>query len=124
MVRASMVAEQESQQNEAVTRSDVKCLVEQRRREYDRRAVRGTVTLIAKLGKAQLAALELLEVEVDRHCKAAIRCRLHIIAMAVKLAAALALIAADTQPFPTSDAVLEGLGYLGQQPLLDAIVQQ
>src|SRR5437879_6819530 len=44
--------------------------------------------------------------------------------MPMKRAAALALIAANTQPLPTGDAVLEGLGYLGQQPLLDALVQQ
>ena len=44
--------------------------------------------------------------------------------MPVKFAAALALIAANTQPFPTGDAVLECLGYLGQQPLFDAVVQQ
>ena len=62
-----------------------------------------TVTLIAEFGETQLSAFELLDIEVYRHREAAVRRWIDIVAVTVKLASALALIATDSQPFPAGD---------------------
>src|SRR6185312_306385 len=77
----------------------------------------GPVALIAEFKKAQLAALERLGVEVDRHGETAIGDdRFGIVAMAVQLAAARALIATDAQPLAPGDRVLIGALDLGKEP--------
>src|SRR5687768_12330654 len=72
--------------------------------------------MVAVLEEAEPAALELLGVEVDRAGEAAIsHARQRVVAVTDRLAAALALVAADAENLALGDLVLETLVDRGQQ---------